>query len=206
VGLSTWETVLIVRKGANYGFSLREGNEQLNADNKTSPRPAVDQIPVQIDETRTDGMVTPTYPVIQYGHVPSGGDSVTVGYVYRGKAIPALQGKYIFGDITTGHIWWADFKEMLAADDGDPKTMAQTHEVRILWHRPDGSSELYPTMSPIVLSGYHARGGTNPDLPAGAKVSGGRADIRFAADAAGELYILSKADGMIRSVVAATVK
>src|SRR5207302_1657550 len=35
IGLSTWETVIIVHKGANYGYSLREGNQQLNADNKT---------------------------------------------------------------------------------------------------------------------------------------------------------------------------
>jgi hypothetical protein len=33
-------------------------------------------------------------------------------------------------------------------------------------------------------------------------VSGpGRADIRFAADASGELYLLSKVDGMIRALV-----
>jgi hypothetical protein len=203
IGLSTWETVIIVHKGANYGYSLREGNQQLNADNKTSPLPEVDKIPIQIDETTTVGSVVPTYPVIQYGHVPGGGDAVTSGFVYRGKALPALRGKYVFGDITTGHIWWADFKEMLAADDGDPKTMAQIHEIPILWAKPDGSKEIYATMFPITLAAYHARGGKKDTLPGFAKVAGGRADIRFAMDAAGELYILSRSDGMIRAVVGA---
>lgn len=144
--------------------------------------------------------------MIQYGHVPGGGDAVTSGYVYRGKALPALQGKYIFGDISTGHVWWADFKEMLAADDGDPKTMAKMHEVQILWDKPDGGRELYPTMWPITLAAYHACGGMNPTLPTYARISGGRSDIRFAMDAAGELYILSRSDGTIRSVIGATFK
>ena len=61
--------------------------------------------------------------------------------------------------------------------------------------------KLFETMFPVVLAGYTARGGTDADLPGRSTVSGpGRADIGFASDAAGELYILSKADGMIRAV------
>ena len=46
------------------------------------------------------------------------------------------------------------------------------------------------------------RGGKDPNLPGRANVSGdGRADAQFAMDAAGELYLFSKTDGMIRSVV-----
>ena len=33
IGLRTWETVDIIHKGANYGYSLREGPQQLNPDN-----------------------------------------------------------------------------------------------------------------------------------------------------------------------------
>jgi hypothetical protein len=40
VGLHTWETVNIIYKGANYGYSLREGNELLQKDNKTAKLPA----------------------------------------------------------------------------------------------------------------------------------------------------------------------
>jgi hypothetical protein len=162
----------------------------------------VDKIPIQIDESTTDGTVQPTYPVIVYGHITgTGGDAVSNGFVYRGKKIPALRGKFIFGDITTGHVWWADFNEMLAADDGDPKTMAGMHEVKIVWKQ-----EVYGTMSPITENVYHSRGGKAEHLPGYARVSGGRSDIRLAMDSDGELYILSKSDGMIREIVGATAK
>ena len=39
----------------------------------------------------------------QYGR--SLGYSVTGGYVYRGSAIPALRGCYLFADFGSGHVW-----------------------------------------------------------------------------------------------------
>jgi hypothetical protein len=98
---------------------------------------------------------------------------------------------------------------MLAADDGDPKTMAQRQEVKILWDNPhdvpDKGKQLYDAMFPIVEFTYHHRGGKDPDLPGRGRSSGpGRADARFAIDAAGELYLMSKMDGMTRALVAAT--
>ena len=127
--------------------------------------------------------------------------AIASGFVYRGKAIPALRGKFLFGDITTGRIWWADLKEMLAADDGDPKTMAAMHEVKIAWNK-----EVYRTMAPINEIAYHARGGKAEHLPGADRVPGGRSDIRLAMDAAGELYIMTKSDGVIRSIVGAVEK
>jgi hypothetical protein len=56
-------------------------------------------------------------------------------------------------------------------------------------------------MYPIAEAAYHARGGKDPDLPGRATVSGsGRVDAHFAVDAAGELYIFTKTDGVIRAV------
>jgi hypothetical protein len=206
IGLHTWETVNIIHKGANYGYSLREGNEALQRDNKTTALPDVDTIPVQISDTVANGTIAPTYPVVQYGHVPGGGDAIGSGFLYRGKAIPALQGKYIFTDISTGRIWYADYREMLAADDGNPKTMAAMHEVKVAWSDPnagaDGGKRVYDTMFPVAEAAYHARGGKDPNLPGIALVSGdGRADAHVAVDGNGELYIFTKSDGMIRAVV-----
>ena len=205
IGLYTWETVVIIHRGANYGYSLREGNQKLQPNNQTAELPEDDRIPVQISAATTDGTVTPTYPVIQYGHVDGGGDAVSSGYVYRGKRIPALRGKYIFGDISTGNVWYVDYPDLLAADDGDHKTLAAMRPVKIRWTKPrGGGSETYGSMSPITEAAYHARGGKASGLPGTAKVAQGRADIHFCVASDGELYILSKSDGMIRAVVSAT--
>ena len=199
IGLSTWETVDIIHKGANYGYSLREGPQQLKGDNSLSSPPDNDVIPVQIDGAKTDGVVQPTYPVIAYGHSKEAGViAIANGFVYRGNAIPALSGKFLFGDITSGRIWWAEMKDMLAADDGNPKTMAEMHDVKIFWN-----NNVYRTMAPINEIAYHTRGGKAEHLPGAERVPGGRSDLRLAMDAAGELYIMTKSDGMIRAVAGA---
>ena len=208
IGLRTWETVNIVHKGANYGYSLREGNETLQADNKTTALPDPDTIPVRISDTVTTGTVVPTYPVIQYPHLPGGGDAVGSGFLYRGTRLPALRGKYVFTDISTGRLWYADYSEMLAADDGNPKTLAALHEMKLLWKDPaagsNGAKQIFDTMFPIAKAAYHARGGKAAILPGRAFVSGeGRADAHVAVDGAGELYLFSKTDGMLRVVVEA---
>ena len=43
------------------------------------------------------------FPIAQYSH--SEGISVTGGHVYRGRAVPALRGRYIYGDYGSGTIW-----------------------------------------------------------------------------------------------------
>jgi hypothetical protein len=205
IGLRTWETVVIIHRGANYGYSQREGTETLLPDNTRQAVSGSDEIPVYVTDTITHGTVVPRYPVVEYGHTASGGDAIAGGFVYRGKAVPELQGKYVFGDISTGRVWYADIKEMLAADDADPRTLAQAHEVSLWWDdpadAPDRGSQLYPTVAPIVKAGYHFRGGRHPELPGRSTLaSSGRVDLRFAVDRSGELYFLSKSDGMIRIV------
>ena len=203
IGLHTWETVNIIRKGANYGYSLREGNQVLQRDNRIAKQlPADDTIPIQISDTTTRGTIAPSYPVVQYGHVADGGDAIGSGFLYRGSRVPALRGKYVFTDITTGRVWFADYKEMLAADDGDPRTMAEMHPVRIAWE-----GKTYPSMYPIAEIAYHARGGKDPNLPGRSLISGdGRADAHVAVDAARELYIFTKSDGVIRQVVGGSLR
>ncbi len=45
-------------------------------------------------------------PVLEYDH-DDGDCSVTGGYVYRGRAIPALAGRYLFADYCSGKVWAA---------------------------------------------------------------------------------------------------
>jgi hypothetical protein len=48
----------------------------------------------------TDGL---TLPVWEYS--VADGRSVTGGYVYRGRKLRALQGRYVYGDFVSGRVW-----------------------------------------------------------------------------------------------------
>jgi mono/diheme cytochrome c family protein len=187
IGLVSWETVMIIKKGANYGYPLREGTQSMSATNGMGPLPADDVIPVQVSDTVTRGTVKPSYAVIAYPHASGGGDAIANGFVYRGKRIPALQGTLVFGDITTGRIWYAHLKDVLAADDGNPLTLAPLHE-------------LGTRLRALSEETYRRRGGKGAGLPGRGAVAGpGRVDLRLAEDNDGELYVLTKGDGMIRA-------
>jgi mono/diheme cytochrome c family protein len=194
IGLVSWETVIIVHKGANYGYPLREGTQTMSTANGMGPLPQDDRIPVQISDSITRGTVTPTYPVIQYPHNrDSGGDAIANGFIYRGTLVPELRDKLVFGDITTGRVWYADRAAVLAADDGNPTTVASIYEVDAGLRR-------------LTEETYRTRGGKGEALPGmGAMAGRGRVDLRFALDNDGELYILTKSDGMIRKVVGARI-
>jgi glucose/arabinose dehydrogenase len=88
VGQGRIEEVNIIVNGGNYGWRYMEGTE----------RPTFSSA-----MTHPGGTLIP--PIVEYAHpditgttLPKLGLSVTGGYVYRGSAIPALQGKYVFGD------------------------------------------------------------------------------------------------------------
>ena len=189
IGLVSWETVMIVKKGANYGYPLREGTQSMSSTNGMGPIPTDDVIPVLVSDSVTRGTVNPTYAVIAYPHKPGGGDAIANGFVYRGKRIPGLKGTLVFSDITTGRMWYANMKDGLAADDGNPLTMAPLHE-------------LGTKLRALSEETYRKRGGSNPSLPGRAFIAGaGRVDLRLAEDNEGELFALTKGDGMIRSFV-----
>ena len=73
-------------RGVNYGWKIMEGAHCLGGS--------------QCDQT---GL---TLPVLEYGH--SQGCSITGGYVYRGSAIPAIQGLYFYADYCQG--WVRSFR------------------------------------------------------------------------------------------------
>ncbi|HEX7807652.1 MAG TPA: hypothetical protein VF608_02975, partial [Thermoanaerobaculia bacterium] len=78
---------------------------------------------------------------------------------------------------------------VLAADDGNPLTLAPIHE-------------LGTRLRALSEETYKRRGGRAPSLPGRGAVAGaGRVDLRLAEDSDGELYALTKGDGMIRSFV-----
>ncbi len=78
--------------GENYGWKIMEGTLCNLSDACPGSVPACDS-----------PAFTP--PVLEYDH--GSGCAVTGGYVYRGSAVPALQGAYVFGDLCAGTIWAA---------------------------------------------------------------------------------------------------
>lgn len=79
--------------GLNYGWKPMEGTACF----------ADDACPA---ETPVCGAKELVPPVLEYPH-DDGNCSVTGGYVYRGRAIPALVGRYLFADYCSGRIWAA---------------------------------------------------------------------------------------------------
>ena len=188
IGLHSWETIVIVERGANYGYPFREGTQAMTPSGM-APLPADDTIPVHVSDTLTRGTVRPRYPVVAYPHLASGGDAIASGFVYRGTQVPSLANRLLFGDITTGRMWYADIDDVLRAHDDVADTLAPIHEV-------DAG------LRGIAQATMHARGGATATLTGVAPISGpGRVDMRLAEDEDGELYVLTKSDGVIRRVV-----
>ena len=84
VGQSSWEEIDRVTAGGNYGWDIREGAHCFEPPQGCA----------------TAGLID---PITEYDR--NAGVSVTGGYVYRGNAIPGLQGQYVYGDFGTGRIW-----------------------------------------------------------------------------------------------------
>ena len=78
-----------------------------------------------------------TDPVTEYEHTDANGRcSVTGGYVYRGSAIPALQGQYVFGDYCTGEIFMISAN---ASPGVNPSLLLNTpHNISSFGERPNG--------------------------------------------------------------------
>jgi uncharacterized repeat protein (TIGR03806 family) len=97
VGQDRWEEVDRVEKGLNYGWNVREGAHCVDGTD-TCAQPG----------TLLSGALL-VDPEVEYPHLvnglPTGDSSVTGGYVYRGTAIPALVGQYVFADFISGNVW-----------------------------------------------------------------------------------------------------
>ena len=83
-GQDLWEQTYLIRKGANYGWSVAEGGHPFLHQRKAGLEP-----------------ISP--PTTEHPH--SEARSLTGGRVYRGKRFPELVGAYIYGDWSTGRVW-----------------------------------------------------------------------------------------------------
>jgi glucose/arabinose dehydrogenase len=101
VGQDNWEEVDVVPAaavgGQNFGWSLVEGTHCYRGSFCTKP-----------------GL---TAPVLEYSHKT--GCSITGGYVYRGRAIPELDGLYFYADYCTAIVRTFRFQAGRAEDSWD---------------------------------------------------------------------------------------
>ena len=99
VGQNIYEEVSLIKRGGNYGWNAREGFHAFRGGKGEGP----------FEE-----------PIVEYHHRE--GLSITGGQVYRGKAIPALDGVYIYADFVSSNVWGI---RMIDGKPTEPAIIAQ---------------------------------------------------------------------------------
>ncbi|GAA3920095.1 PQQ-dependent sugar dehydrogenase [Actinoplanes auranticolor] len=175
IGEHAVEAIYEVRAGDNLGWSEREGTYVYD---RSATNPCDRLLPLPADDAGY------TYPVAAYDHNPPPGWNCTSdvgvavagGFVYRGRDVPALRGKYVFGDLVDGRVLYTEASEMRRG-----RPAATIHRLQLF----DASGTAVRMQD---LSGPGAPGDPN------------RVDLRFGTDARGELYLLAKANGKVWKV------
>jgi hypothetical protein len=168
IGEHEIEAVYEVRAGDNFGWSDREGPFVFKRSDRCNlyPLPA------------NDAEFGYTYPVAAFDHDPPPGHSCTSdsghaivgGFVFRGANIPELWGKYIFGDLVDGRLFYTNSQQMKRGEG-----LAPLYQLSLV----DGQNR------PMTMQDF-----------AGDR----RTDIRFGTNAAGDLFVMAKANGKIWKV------
>ncbi len=110
VGQNEWEEVNYQADGVaglNYGWRLKEGTHCYNPSTNCDPGGLTD-------------------PIYEYPHGPE--CSITGGYVYRGCAMPDLQGMYFFADFCSGKVWTIEYDGNNVIDTTD-RTSELTQDI-----------------------------------------------------------------------------
>lgn len=118
IGQDLWESIHIIKKGANYGWSIQEGRHPFRPDRKQGPGPI---------ETS----------IVEHPH--SDFRSITGGYVYRGTRIPELRGAYLYSDYDTGKIWMLRFDGSQVTEN---RELTDTN-LRLVEFAQDRAGEVY---------------------------------------------------------------
>ena len=119
VGQNRWEEIDLIERGGNYGWNVLEG--------KHCYRPN--------DNCDVTGKIPPVWEYSLDGRPCS----VIGGYVYRGDAIPWLQGAYVYGDFCAGEVFGLRYRDGGVVEH---KRLADTG-VSIMSFAQDNDGELY---------------------------------------------------------------
>lgn len=118
VGQDLWEMVYKIKKGGNYGWSVREGAHPFRPERTPGPAPFEE-------------------PIVEHHHHDF--RSITGGFVYHGKRVEELAGNYIYGDFDTGKVSTFKYKNGKVLNK---RTIADT-DIRIVDFIEADDKELY---------------------------------------------------------------
>lgn len=98
-GQELYEEINLIKKGGNYGWNVKEGTHCFNASNNKQP---LNSCPDK--DSNGNPLIDPVIEFKNSNNLPDGlGIVVVGGHVYRGKAYPGLNSKYLFGVWTQHH-------------------------------------------------------------------------------------------------------
>jgi hypothetical protein len=135
-----------------------------------------------VDTTGRRGDRGVTYPIAEYDHhdpVLSNRVAVTGVIVYRSAAIPQLTNRILFGDMPSGEVFHISADDMAA--------QGQDHIRRVLFNDNGEARTLLQ-----LIRGKNAQQG---------KQAASRADLRFGTGPDDQVFLLNKADGVVRVLV-----
>ncbi len=150
IGHHMVEALYIVEPGLDYGWPIREGTFLIDPSQNM-----YNIYPLPED----DAQHKITYPVAQYDH--DEGNAIAGGFEYWGKSLPQLKGKFLFGDIVKGRLFYvemddlkvgsqAPIKEFQITFKGEKTTLAELCGANKVDERfgRDRQGELYITTKP----------------------------------------------------------
>jgi len=150
IGHHKVESLYMIQPGLDSGWPIREGTFVID------PSQNMHNIyPLPPDDAKYNF----NYPVAEYDH--DEGNAIAGGFEYSGKAIPQLAGKFLFGDIVKGRLFYVEMKdlklgsqaiirELQISIDGTRKTLVELCGADKVDERfgRDRHGELYITTKP----------------------------------------------------------
>lgn len=101
IGQHHIESVNLVSPGGDYGWPIREGRFVVD------PHGDINNVyPLPED----DSIYKITYPVAEFDH--DEGVAISGGLEYGGNTVPLLKGKYLFGDIPSGRLYYINIADI----------------------------------------------------------------------------------------------
>lgn len=184
-GAPRYETIDIVRRGGmNFAYPLREGPGIKPASAVYGPALQDNTLPLRVSDTLLLKRVPVQDSALAYQTTVEG-NAIAGGFVYRGRKWPQLRGAVVFADVTSGRLFYARMADLVAATDSDIKTMAPYTEIKT-------------DLRSLVAERVRARSPATKPLDAPGRPGEMRIDVRLATDSDGEIYVLTKTDGMVR--------